>query len=172
MDAAGLRVACISQIRTSPRLGRSEATLSGCGKTRRVPGVEQAFRFQVHLAAGDVNVNERRIRDDDALAGFEPRDVEGGVAVPDPDRRLVPVPGHPGRHHRQPAPQVGRVQLELLISGRNLWLIRHDPHLNQVKRLVGAGIIGRAVVPLRVPDASSGGHALGQIRIDQAGVAR
>src|SRR6266568_2778755 len=72
----------------------TEPTFSSCGKTCSVPRVEQAFRFKVHLAAGDVNVNERRIRDGHAFAGFESRDVQGGVTVPDADSRLVPVPRH------------------------------------------------------------------------------
>ncbi len=37
-------------------------------------------------------MSERHIRDGDAFAGVESRDVEGGVAVADADRRLVPVP--------------------------------------------------------------------------------
>src|SRR5690348_12883657 len=43
--------------------GGTEAALSGSGKTGGVPRVEQARSFKVHLAPGDVNVNERRIRD-------------------------------------------------------------------------------------------------------------
>src|SRR6266567_239144 len=129
----------------------TEPTFSGCGKTCSVPRVEQAFRLEVHLAAGDVNVNERRIRDGHAFAGFESRDVQGSVTVPDPDRRLVPVPCHPGRHHRQLALEVGWVQLQLLVSGRDLGLVRDDPHLDQVQRPVGA----RPVVLLRVPDTGS-----------------
>jgi FMN-dependent NADH-azoreductase len=64
-------------------------------------------------------VNERRIRDGDALPGFEPRDVESGVTVADPDRRLVAMPRHPRRHHRQPALDVRWAQLQLFVSGHN-----------------------------------------------------
>jgi hypothetical protein len=116
-------------------------------------------------------VNEGRIRDGDAVARFQPRDVEGGVTVADPDRRLVPVPGHPGRHYRQPTPDIGRVQLQLLVSGLNLILVRDDPHLDQVQRLAWVRVRGRMVVLLRVPDPGPGGHALRQVGIDDAGVA-
>jgi hypothetical protein len=150
---------------------RIEATRSGNRKTGRVPRSEQAFRLEVQLAAGEVNVNEGRIRHGDALTRFESRDMERRIAVADPDRRLVLMPRHPGRHHRQPALQVGWVELQLLVSGHDLGLIRHDPHLNQVQRLAGVWVHGRPVVLLRVPDTGSGGHALGQVGIDDAVVA-
>ena len=73
-------------------LGSSEAALSGRRKASSVPRVQCAFHFKVHPAPGEVDVSERRIRDGDAFAGVESRDVEGGVAVADADRRLVPVP--------------------------------------------------------------------------------
>ena len=60
---------------------------------------------------------------------------------------------------------------ELLVSGRDLVLIRDDPHLNQVQRPAGVQVHGRLVVLLRVPDTGSGGHTLGQVGIDDAGVA-
>ena len=71
---------------------RIEATRPGSRKTSSVPRAEQSFGLEVQLATGDVDVNERRIRDGDALAGFESRDMERGVTVADPDRRLVPGP--------------------------------------------------------------------------------
>ena len=81
--------------------GRAEAALSGSSEAGSIPRVEQACLFKVHLAAGDVNVNERRIRDGDAFARFESPDVEGSITVVDPDRRLVPVPrrGRSGPGH-------------------------------------------------------------------------
>ena len=152
-------------------LDSSEAALSGCGKTSSVPLIEQALRLEVQLTTGHVNVNERRIRDGDTFAGLETRDVEGSVTVADPDRRLVPVPRHPGRHHRQLALDVRWVQLQLFVSRRNLVLVRYNPHLHQVQRLAGARIQGGPVVLLRVLDTGPSGHALRQIGIDNAGVA-
>jgi hypothetical protein len=66
-----------------------ESALSPGGQASGVARGQGASRLEVHPAPGEVDVNERRMRDGDALAGFEPGDVEGGVAVPDPDRRLV-----------------------------------------------------------------------------------
>jgi S-methyl-5-thioribose-1-phosphate isomerase len=149
----------------------TEATLSGCRKAGSVPRLEPAFRFKVQPAASGVNVNERRVGDGDALARFEPRDVEGGVTVADADRGLVAVARHPRCHHRQPAPEVGRVQLELLVPGCHLGFVRDNPHLDQFHGQVGVRIDGGPVVLLRVPDAAARGHALRQIGIDDAGVA-
>jgi len=73
-------------------LGGSEAALSGRRKASSVPRIQCALRLKVHPAPGEVDVSERRIRDVDAFAGVESRDVECGVTIPDPDRRLVPVP--------------------------------------------------------------------------------
>jgi hypothetical protein len=83
----------------------AEATLSSCGKTSRVPRIEQALRLEVQLTTGHVNVNERRIQDGDALAGFEPRHVKGG---------LTAVPAAAKAHAR--ARERGRVHSYLTIS--------------------------------------------------------
>jgi len=63
-----------------------------CRQASGVPRIDHAFRFKAQLAACDVNVNERSVRDSDALAGLKSRHVQGGVAVANPDRRLVPMP--------------------------------------------------------------------------------
>jgi len=59
------------------------ATFQGIEQLRLV--LTSALRLEVQLTAGHVQVNERRIRDGDALAGFDSGDVEGGVTVSDPD---------------------------------------------------------------------------------------
>jgi hypothetical protein len=82
--------------------GRAEAALSGSGEAGSIPRVEQAFLFKVHLAAGDVNVNERRIRDGDAeirvLFAFDPTrpalllpggDKSWKLATVVPNQRLI-----------------------------------------------------------------------------------
>src|SRR5208282_1046889 len=56
-------------------------------------------------------------------------------------------------------------------SGRDLGLVRDDPHLNEVQRPAGVRVPGRLVVLLRVPDAGAGGHALRHVGVDDAGVA-
>jgi hypothetical protein len=63
----------------------TEAASSGCGKPCGVSLIKRALRLEVQLTAGHVQVNERRIRDGDALAGFDSGDVEGGATVADPD---------------------------------------------------------------------------------------
>ncbi len=100
-------------------LGSSEAALSGRRKASSVPRVQCAFRFKVHPAPGEVDVSERHIRDGDAFAGVESRDVEGGVAVADADRRLVPVPCLARQLRQEAEEQARRHGRELGRRGRH-----------------------------------------------------
>jgi Phage derived protein Gp49-like (DUF891) len=93
--------------------GRAEAALSGSGEVGSIPRVEQAFLFKVHLAAGDVNVNEQRIRDGDAeirvLVAFDP--TRSALLLPGGDKA-----GNRQRWYRQNIPIAEQLYLEYTIG--------------------------------------------------------
>src|SRR5688500_2163047 len=154
------------------RLQRGDLLAAGGREAHGVAGVQGAGTFQVDGAAGDEEVQVRRLRQLDALVDPEPGGVERGVAVLDPDGRPAVVLGHPGGHGYEPAPQQLVFDLQLLVARGDAALVGHDPHLHEVDGLVVAVAAGEppGVVLLRVEDAGAGAHPLGQPGVDDAGV--
>ena len=98
--------------------------------------------------------------------------MHGGVLVVDANRRMILVALHPGGNRDQTAAQQFVVDLELFVTGGQSTFVRYHPHLNEMH---GVGMLFAADTPrivlLTVHDSGTGAHALGESRIDDAGVA-
>jgi len=125
---------------------------------KRTESLRGAFRFpsSATLPRGRNRWRKGASGSSTALAGCQPRHVEGCVTVLDTDGRGVAVAFHARGDATSPRPRAhGR--FELFVAGGDPVLVGHDPHLHEVHGLVVA-VTGDppAVVFLRVQDTGAG----------------
>jgi hypothetical protein len=100
--------------------------------------------------------------DGHGLAGGEAAAPQHGAALVDADGALVALPA--GQRH-QPAGGERIVEVELLVAGGDAGRVGQHPHLQEVHRLVRAG------VELAVANAGAGAHPLREAGVQHAVVA-